>query len=413
MITPEAYVALLRDHLRPVPTAVEEVPVTEAVGRVLAGDVRARLAVPPFTNSAMDGFALDSSLLLGEGPWTLPVSGDTAAGDVPGPWAGGAVRIMTGAPLPEGADCVVRVEDTDAVHDAVNAPASITFAPRPRPGQNVRRRGEDLLEGDVVMEAGQPLGMLAPASLVSVGISTVPVRCRPRVAVVATGAELVASGTLPGEAQIPDSDSLIVAALAKQCGADVVSRSRVGDDTDGLWETLREAAAGADLVVTTGGVSMGARDVVKAVGVRHGFAFLSVAMQPGKPQGHGLITVDGRVVPVLCLPGNPVSVAVSFTAFARVLLADMLGTTTPPPRRVVAGVDWRAPQGRRQYLPALEVPEEDGVGTAVRPVHALGSGSHLVASLHRASVLAVVPAGHGDVRAGETVEVLDFAHTGL
>lgn len=414
-MTPEDYLEDLRDHLDIHPLPAEEVAAGECVGRVLARDVAAVLAVPPFTNSAMDGFALDSTALAGEGPWTLPVLDDVAAGDLPhadavavaGEGAGrGAIRIMTGAPLPGGMDAVVRVEDTDARHDDPVAPATVTFSVRPRPGANVRARGEDVGPGETVMRVGERLGALAPASLASVGVERVWVRRRPRVAVISTGSELVGAGSRPGGAQIPDSDSLIVDGLACTRGAETVSRTRVGDDPELLWRELRAVAAGADLVVTTGGISMGARDVVKMVGATHGWTFSTVAMQPGKPQAHGVVEVDGRRVPVLSLPGNPVSVAVSFALFGVPLLDAMVGAPAPRHRRVRAGQGWTCPRGRRQYVPAVEVLDEGGV--VVVPVHRLGSGSHLVASLHAARVLAVVPAEVDVVREGDVLEVMDL-----
>lgn len=412
MLTPEDYLRELLSHVGEHPTPVEEVGVGECVGRILAEDVRAALAVPPFTNSAMDGFALDSTVLGGEGPWTLPVLGDVSAGDVPGgatrdtEGRPGAVRIMTGAPIPGGMDAVVRVEDTDARHDDPVPPPTVTFSKRPSPGDNVRSRAEDVDRGDLVMRAGERLGALAPASLASVGVGQVRVRARPRVAVVSTGSELVGEGAEPGEAQIPDSDSLIVEGLARAHGAVVVPGCRVGDEPSRLWAALCAVARGADLVVTTGGISMGARDVVKAVGEVHGWTFETVAMQPGKPQAHGCVEVGGRRVPVLSLPGNPVSVAVSFTVFGVPLLAAMTGGRAPRRRRLRAGCAWTCPKGRRQYLPAAEVADEGG--TVVVPVHRLGSGSHLVASLHAAQVLAVVPAEVDTVREGDVVEVLDL-----
>lgn len=180
----------------------------------------------------------------------------------------------------------------------------------------------------------------------------------------------------------------------------------MGDDPELLWRELRAVAAGADLVVTTGGISMGARDVVKMVGAIHGWTFSTVAMQPGKPQAHGVVEVDGRRVPVLSLPGNPVSVAVSFALFGAPLLDAMVGAPAPQHRRVRAGQGWTCPRGRRQYVPAVEVLDEGGV--VVVPVHRLGSGSHLVASLHAARVLAVVPAEVDLVREGDVLEVMDL-----
>ncbi len=405
MLTPEQYLDRLRADLAPALLPAETLAPAEAVGRVLAADVAAALPVPPFTNATMDGFAVRAADLAGAGPWTVPVTGDLAAGDVAasaGP--GRAVRVMTGAPLPAGADAVVRVEDTDARHDAARAPAAVTIRVPATPGMNVRRRGEDTAAGTTVMHAGERVDALTPASLAAVGVARVPVRRRPRLAVVSTGAELVGVGEAVGPARVPDSDALIVEALARAAGAEVGSAARVGDEPRDLLDALVRAAAGADLVVTTGGISMGARDVVRQVGADHGFGFATVAMRPGKPQGYGAVEVGGRRVGVLALPGNPVAVAVSFTVFGVPLLRDMFGEEAPQPCWALAGTGWRSPAGRREYLPgALRLTAS---GATVTPIHPLGSASHLVASLHRADVLAVVPAGTDEVRPGDLLEVL-------
>lgn len=418
MITPEEYLDQLLVALVPAPTATETVPARLAAGRTLAEDAVAALSVPPFRNSAMDGFAVRAADLVGEGPWTLPVSGDVPAGSsAAAPLAAGhAIRIMTGAPVPIDADAVVRVEDTDARYDAPEAPSSVTIVRAPAAGANVRDAGEDIAAGDIALDAGEVLSPLAPASLAAVGIDRVVVRRRPRVAVVSTGAELadVAAAAGPdstgtgADPLIPDSDSLIVTALAEHAGGQVVAVLRTDDDPGHLWDALVAAAEDADLVVTTGGISMGARDVVKQAGRAHGFTFEKVAMQPGKPQGHGVIeTTDGRRVGVLALPGNPVSVAVSFTLFGVPLLRGMLGLGDAPRLFAVAGDAWTRRDGRRQYLPArLSAAPEPGGAPVVAPVHPRGSASHLVAALHAADVLAVVPADVSTVERGDVLEIL-------
>lgn len=241
------------------------------------------------------------------------------------------------------------------------------------------------------------------------GHGVLTVRRRPRVAVVSTGSELVGPGEVPGPGQIPDSNATLVAALLRARGHDVAVVHRVADDVGALAAALEAAAADADLVITTGGVSAGAFDVVKEATTSRGFTYTAVAMQPGKPQGHGVVeSTRGRSL-VLALPGNPVSVFVSFHLFARPVLDAMAGTPRRPgllAARAAAG--WTSPRGRRQYIPVrLTAPASlaDPLPTVV-PTHPLGSGSHLIASLHRANAIAVVPEDVLAVAAGDLVPVL-------
>lgn len=387
---------------------VEEVAVTRAGGRVLAQDLVARLAVPPFDNSAMDGFALRAGDAI-EG--MVPVVGDVPAGGrLPVPLAAGtAVRIMTGAPVPAGADCVVPVEDTDQPSGPAPLPAAIRVRSAPRPGQHVRRAGDDVAVGDVVIAAGTRLGAAALASAISIGYGHLPCHRRPRVVVVATGSELTAPGAPLGPGMIPDSNSTLIAALAEESHCEVVGVHTVPDDVGELARVLARAAAEADLIVSSGGVSAGAFDVVKELTAAAGFTFAQVAMQPGKPQGHGFVAGPaGRRTPMVTLPGNPVSVFVSFHMFVRPVLAAMEGElATPAYLRARALRGWASPAGRRQVIPVrLTPPEspEDPVPGAT-PTHRLGSGSHLVASLHRANALAIIPEDTTRVAAGDLVAV--------
>jgi len=403
----EEYLATLLAPVTPLPA--EEVAVADALGRGLAADLVARLDVPPFDTSAMDGFAVRAA----EAPagTTLPVAGDIPAG--PGrPGAlprRAAMRIMTGAPLPAGADAVVPVEDTDQPAGPAAVPATVRIGVASPAGANVRRRGEDVAAGAVVLPAGTRLTPAALASAISVGHGVLTVRRRPRVAVVSTGSELVGPGEVPGPGQIPDSNATLVAALLRARGHDVAGVHRVADDVGALAAALEAAAADADLVITTGGVSAGAFDVVKEATTSRGFTYTAVAMQPGKPQGHGVVeSTRGRSL-VLALPGNPVSVFVSFHLFARPVLDAMAGTPRRPgllAARAAAG--WTSPRGRRQYIPVrLTAPASlaDPLPTVV-PTHPLGSGSHLIASLHRANAIAVVPEDVLAVAAGDLVPVL-------
>ncbi len=405
MISVEEYQQVVLSQVRPL--APQRVPLTAAHGLRLAEDLTATLAVPPFDNSAMDGFALRAADVVGAGeatPRVLPVTADLPAGTttVPDLPPGGAARIMTGAPLPPGADTIVPVERTDQPMGATELPASVAIHVAAQPGAHVRRRGEDIEPGDPVLAAGTVLGGAQLASAASAGHGELLVHPRPRVGVLATGDELVTPGTVPGTGQIPDSNSVLLAGLVREAGGEPVLLGAVPDDPARLLDVVTGALADLDALVTSGGVSVGTRDVVKAA-FEDQLHFTTVAMQPGKPQGFGVLA--GRV-PVFALPGNPVSVLVSFHVHVVPALRRLLGRTELRPlERATAAVDWRCPPGRRQYLPAL-VDETGGPLPLVRPSAAGGSGSHLVASLAAAQALAVVPAEVDAVTAGDEVGLL-------
>ena len=400
MLTVEEYLAkvlALVDGVRP---SVESVLLAAASGRVLARDVTARIAVPPFDNSAMDGFAVLAQDVATV-PVTLDVRGESAAaaGPIPSVQPGCAVRVMTGGRMPSGADAVVPVELTDQRAGVAELPERVRIDQSVAVGQHVRRAADDLAAGDLVLPAGELLTPAALASAAGVGHGVLPVIRRPRVAVVATGAELVEPGTDLAAGQIPDSNSVMLAALAAASGAEVVASGRSGDDPRELAALLAGLPA-VDLILTSGGVSAGAYEPVRQLG--GALEFSSVSMQPGKPQGCGL--VDG--VPLLAFPGNPVSSFVSFLVFGRPMLAALTGFDRPNRTRIVrAAVDWWSPPGRRQYLPVRL--EETADGTQARPSHRRGSGSHLIASLHLADALAIVPAEQGSVAAGQPVIVME------
>ena len=450
MIPLEDYVSQVLEALSPLEGG--RVPLGRAHGRVLAEDVTAAVPVPPWTNSAMDGYAVRAKDTTGACPLTpvvLPVSGDVPAGAAPRPLAEGtAQRIMTGAMLPEGADAVVKVEDTDQAPGPHPIPERVEIRAAATPGLSVRRAGEDVAAGDPVMAAGTRLSAAAISALASVGLGSVLVRPQVRVAVVSTGAELRDAGQALEPGTIPDSNSLLLAGLVAEHGAVCTSVARSGDTAEALAEVLRQAAAGADLIVTSGGVSAGAFDPLTMLAqAQRGeeapvhLDFVKVAMQPGKPQGHGWVRADdGRRVPIICLPGNPVSVLVSFTtivapALARLAdvdssLPDLPGRPTLTARAAAA---WLTPPGRRQHVPVrfTEPPTElvagsvtgadagDRIGAPsgpdaapdtgaswVRPTHRLGSGSHLVASLPAAQALAVVAAEVESVEVGDELPLI-------
>ena len=436
MIPLEDYVAQVLEAI--VPLASTRVALGEAHGRILTENVNAAVPVPPWTNSAMDGYAVRAAETSGasaQAPVVLPVAGDVPAGAAPTPLApGSAQRIMTGAMLPKGADAVVKVEDTDQAPGPHPLPERVEIRAAAREGLNVRRAGENVRAGDSVMAAGTRLSAAAVSALASVGLGSVPVAARARVAVVSTGAELRDAGQALEPGTIPDSNSLLLAGLVAEQGAVCTSMARSGDTAEALAEVLQQAASGADLIVTSGGVSAGAFDPLTMLAqAQRGeqapvhLDFVKVAMQPGKPQGHGWVLADdGRRVPIICLPGNPVSVLVSFTtivapALARLAGQDAAGATEPLPGRPVltarAAVGWRTPPGRRQHVPVrfTEAPAGSGVRSDVgdgaglpwvTPTHRLGSGSHLVASLPAAQALAVVAAEVEAVEIGDKLPLI-------
>ena len=400
MLSVEEYLATVLGLAEGVSLGSETVLLPAALGRVLAADVMARLAVPLFDNSAMDGFAVRAADVV-EVPVHLAVLGESAAagGPIPSVTPGGAVRVMTGGRLPSGADAVVPVEDTDQPAGAAPLPDRVRIDRVVHVGQHVRRRADDVAECALVLSAGELVTPAALAAAVGVGHGVLPVVRRPRVAVLATGAELVAPGTDPAAGEIPDSNSVMLAALAAAAGAEVVAATRSGDDPAELSAVIAGLPA-VDLILTSGGVSAGVYEPLRQLDAE--LEFSAVAMQPGKPQGHG--RVGG--VPLLAFPGNPVSAFVSFRVFGRPLLDALTGVRRSDRIRTVrAGVDWRTPPGRRQYLPVTLAETPDG--TVARPSHRHGSGSHLIASLHLADALAVVPAERDAVTAGERVTVME------
>jgi molybdopterin molybdotransferase len=377
------------------PLSEEDVDLAAAHGRVLARDVRARVALPGFDNSAMDGYAARWVEVAGAArtPVRLPVADDIPAGrtDV-GPLASGTVqRIMTGAPLPAGADVVVPVELTDGGTDVVE------IRDAPPAGTHLRAAGEDIAEGAVALSAGSPLGSAQLGLAAAVGVTTLPVRRKPRVLVLSTGSELVAPGLplLPG--QIYESNSALLVAAVEEAGGEARRLHFVPDDVGQFLATVRAELATADLLITSGGVSAGAYEVVKDAFRELGTVeFTKVAMQPGGPQGSG--TVDG--VPVVTLPGNPVSSFVSFEVFVRPALRRALGHAAPERLRVPARLAGAltSPAGRRQYLRGRY---DDGSVSQVG-----GPGSHLVAHLSRANCLVVVPEDVTELPAGAEVDVV-------
>ncbi|MEW2631677.1 gephyrin-like molybdotransferase Glp [Streptomyces sp. NPDC048389] len=421
------------DHLEDILAAIRpldpiELQLPDAQGCVLVEDVTVPVALPPFDNSSMDGYAVRVADVAGateEFPSVLTVIGDVAAGSggLPTVGPGQAARIMTGAPLPPGAQAVVPVEWTDG---GTGGGAALTMlpageAPHGASGEvrvhrpveeraHVRARGSDVQAGDLALEAGTVLGPPQIGLLAAIGRGTVRVRPRPRVVVLSTGSELVQPGAELTEGRIYDSNSFALAAAARDAGAIAYRVGAVTDDAEILRATIEDQLVRADLLVTTGGVSVGAYDVVKealsSVGDEDepgsGIDFRKLAMQPGKPQGFG--SIGPEHTPLLALPGNPVSSYVSFELFVRPVIRTLMGLPDVhrPTARAVLKADEAlgSPAGKRQFLRGTY----DAESGSVTPVG--GAGSHLVAALAHADCLIVVPETETSVEPGTEVGVV-------
>ncbi|MFH8379356.1 gephyrin-like molybdotransferase Glp [Kitasatospora sp. NPDC018058] len=409
------------EHLADVLAAVGplpaiELPLLDAQGCRLEEDVVADGDLPPFDNSSMDGYAVrtaDTEGATDTYPSVLPVVGDIAAGagELPKVGPGQAARIMTGAPVPPGAQAVAPVEWTDGGTGTGVAAAAMTAAVADeevrvlRPvaeGAHIRRRGSDVAAGTTVLEAGTRLGPTQIGLLAAIGRAAVKVRPRPRVVVLSTGSELVQPGEPVGPGQIADSNSFTLTAAAQEAGAIAYRVGAVPDEADRLRAVLEDQLGRADLIVTSGGVSVGAYDVVKEVFDSYGgVEFRKLRMQPGKPQGFGRIG-GAAGVPLLALPGNPVSAYISFELFVRPVIRTMLGSADVhrPVVRALCPTALRSPAGRRQFLRG-RYSAADGT---VEPVG--GAGSHLVGALAKADCLITVPEDVTELPAGSEVDVV-------
>ncbi|MDF6020485.1 gephyrin-like molybdotransferase Glp [Streptomyces sp. JH34] len=424
------------EHLDDILAAVKplepiELQLPDAQGCVLVEDVVVQVALPPFDNSSMDGYAVRISDVEGaseEFPAVLTVIGDVAAGDggLPGGRSvgpGEAARIMTGAPLPAGAEAVVPVEWTDggtgggpadtmrAHSDAPEGASGEVRVHRPvKPRAHVRAKGSDVSPGDLALRAGTVVGPPQIGLLAAIGRSTVRVRPRPRVVVLSTGSELAQPGEELTAGRIYDSNSFALTAAARDAGAIAYRVPAVADDAETLRATIEDQLIRADIVVTTGGVSVGAYDVVKealsSVGDEDeaggGVDFRKLAMQPGKPQGFGSIGPDHT--PLLALPGNPVSSYVSFELFVRPAILTLMGLEDvhrPSVRATLStGKTLSSPAGKRQFLRGTY----DAEAGTVTPVG--GPGSHLIAALAQADALIVLPEDVTSAEPGTDAEVI-------
>ncbi len=395
------------EHLKRILDSIDTLPaydqpLLEVMGLPIAEDVMAPLPLPAFDNSAMDGYAVvhrDVAEASEQRPVHLPVVGEIAAGaaTILAMSPGTALRIMTGAPVPQGCDAVVPLEWTD------NGTSKVLIEKAPEIGQHIRRAGEDVKKGDRLVSEGDLIGPRQIGLLASVGTSRVASRPRPRVVVMSTGDELREPGEKLGPDSIYDGNSYMLAAAARAAGAIAYRVGIVRDDHEGFAEALSDQLVRADVVVTSGGVSKGAYDVVKAVLQEQGTVqFAEVAMQPGKPQGFGFVGEDHT--PIFTLPGNPVSSYVSFEVFVLPALRKMMGrrVLSRPMMRAVTTAPMQSFQGKRQFVRArYEVGRE---GATVTPVG--GHGSHLVGDLSEANALVVLAEQQTTVAPGQPVPVL-------
>lgn len=377
------------------PTKIEQRPLTDCAGLALGADLHAPISLPPFDNSSMDGYTVRSVDLAGasrERPVELEVIEDIPAGRTDSPilQPGTAHRIMTGAPVPPGADAVLPVERTDGGLTRVRLFDAVA------PGANVRRVGEDVQVGDVVLGQGQTLGPAQLGAAAAVGYASLAVHRPPVVLVLSTGSELVEPGAPLRHGQIYESNGPMLAAAVTDAGGVAELARFVADDTDAFIDALRSRLNSVDLVITSGGVSAGAYEVVKDALAERGVEFVGVAIQPGKPQGAGRFESTA----VAALPGNPVSALVSFEIFVRpaLLAAGGHAVTTRP--RLTASLDMplSSPAGRRQYRRGVYA------GRCVSPVG--GPASHLLVALAAANCLIEIPEDVTAVPAGADVDVL-------
>jgi len=382
-----------------------ELPLQEAEGCVLADDVVAPTDIPDFASSAMDGFAVRSNDVAGatpDAPAVLRIVGRALIGRPPEDTVGGgeAIRIATGAPIPAGADAIVPIENCELDADTIRI-----LAPSPE-GKHIRPAGEDVKGGETILRVGRRIGAPELGLLATAGFSHPLVHPRPRVVVLSTGDELIPPGQAPEFGQVRDSNGYLLFGALREAGAVPVMAGIVRDEIEDLRETVFSHLVQADAFVSSGGVSVGERDVVKAAFFRRGeMDFYKVAMQPGMPQGFG--HVEGK--PFFGLPGNPVSVFVSFEVFIRPALRKMMGRRQLLRPEVTARLDTdvTGPVGKTQFARVrVRRTAEGWIATPTGP-----RGSNLIATVTRANGLAIVPPGVETAPAGSEVTVIVFRAT--
>lgn len=401
--TVDDHAELIRRLLEPaMAERTEVVPLADALHRITAGRVLSPVDLPLFRNSQMDGFAVVAADLAAI-PVTLPVVGEVAArAGSPAPLlAGTAVRIMTGAVVPDGADTVVPVETTTTTAAHVSGGLeNVTILRGRTRGDFVRDRGSDAHAGEELLPAARRLAPRHLAVLAAAGLATVEVRARVRVAVITTGAELIAPGEPAGLGQVYDANGVALAAAVRECGAELAFTTRVVDNPDAFLAALKAAVGVADLVLTSGGISMGDYEVVREVLEPLGAVVTHVAMQPGGPQA----TAVFEGVTVISFPGNPVSTQISFAVFVAPLLRAAAGL--PPaahrPLRLTTAVS--SVPDKRQFLRGRTLSADRGAVEPGLVTPVSGPGSHLVAGLAASDVLIDIPADITELSEGDTVE---------
>lgn len=383
----------------------ETVGVLGALGRVLAEDVISPISVPPHDNSAMDGYALAGADLSHDKPTTLTVVGTAYAGTAWGGQVGpgGCVKIMTGAIMPAGLDTVVPVEFVQAEGDAIRVPPGVV-----NPGDNRRLKGEDLMQGQPALRRGDRLGPAALGLIASLGLPLVPVFRRLKVAYFSTGDEILSLGEPLREGAVYDSNRYTVLGMLTRLGVEVLDMGVIKDDPASLESAFRQAAAQADAIITSGGVSMGEADHTKAMMKQLGdVAFWRIAMRPGRPMAVGHITEGGHDAVLFGLPGNPVAVMVTFLAFVRPALLKMMGASPShtPLLRAHSLEPMRKKPGRTEYQRGIVSTRPDG-RLQVRTTGNQGSG--VLRSMVEANGLIVLHHDQGNVAVGDEVDVMMF-----
>lgn len=386
-------------------TDTEELPLLQTLDRVLAQDVISPVSVPPHDNSAMDGYAFAGHQLRADAPLTLQSVGTALAGKA---WVGQVgpgqcVRIMTGAIMPAGLDTVVPQEFVQQSGEAITIPAGLL-----QTGDNRRFKGEDVMQGQPALRAGTRLSPAALGLAASLGIPTVQVWRRLKVAYFSTGDEILSLGEAPREGAVYDSNRYTLFGLLTRLGIEVLDYGVVGDEPQKLEATFRRAAAEADAIITSGGVSVGEADHTKTMMKQLGdVAFWRIAMRPGRPMAVGRITSGTRPCVLFGLPGNPVAVMVTFLAFVRPALLKMMGCQAAPAPllRARSLEPMRKKPGRTEYQRGIVSTKADGA-LQVRTTGNQGSG--VLSSMVQANGLIVLHHGQGNVAVGEDVDVMMF-----
>ncbi len=385
-------------------TEVEALDIFNALGRVLAADLISPISVPPHDNSAMDGFAFDGAQLSADAPLSLKVIGTALAGKA---WRGSVqlgecVKIMTGAIMPAGLDTVVPQEFTSVVGDLVSIPAKLLQA-----GDNRRHQGEDLMQGQPALQKGELLTPAALGLVASLGISRVPVLRRLKVAYFSTGDEILSLGEPPREGAVYDSNRYTVFGLLTRLGCEVIDMGVVRDQPAALEAAFVQAAAQADAIITSGGVSVGEADYTKAMMKQLGdVAFWKIAMRPGRPMAVGRI-LNPKPTVLFGLPGNPVAVMVTFLAFVRPALLQMMGCSHSalPLLRARSLEAIRKKPGRTEYQRGIVSTAPDG---SLQVATTGNQGSGVLSSMVRANGLIVLHHAQGNVALGDDVSVMMF-----